>query len=92
MERLGKVDNTPFDKLYYLAENCADCYYTSVTKTFMEIIKWSVTDRQKHEFTNTQYLKHFAQVPELLESTAKDAPAGVKPADKNANATTIVQW
>ena len=37
---------------------------------------------QKHEFTNTQYLKHFAQVSELLEPTAKDAPARVKPADK----------
>ena len=37
---------------------------------------------QKHEFTNTQYLKHFAQVSEILESTAKDAPARVKPADK----------
>ena len=35
LERLGKVDNMPFDKLYYLAENCADCYYTSVIKTFM---------------------------------------------------------
>ena len=28
LERLGKVDNMPFDKLYYLAENCADQYYT----------------------------------------------------------------
>ena len=37
---------------------------------------------QKHEFINTQYLKHFAQVSELLEPTAKDAPARVKPADK----------
>ena len=37
---------------------------------------------QKHDFTNTQYLKHFAQVSELLEPTAKDAPARVKPADK----------
>ena len=37
---------------------------------------------QKHEFTNAQYLKHFAQVSELLELTAKDAPARVKPADK----------
>ena len=36
----------PFDKLYYLAENCADCYYTSVIKTFVHIIKWSTTDRQ----------------------------------------------
>ena len=43
---------------------------------------------QKHEFTNAQYLKHFVQVSELLEPTAKDAPAWVKPA--NANATTIV--
>ena len=37
---------------------------------------------QKHEFTNTQYLKHFAQVSELLEPSAKDAPARIKPADK----------
>ena len=46
LERLGKVDNTPFDKLYYLAESCADRYYTSVIKTFAEIIKHSATDRQ----------------------------------------------
>ena len=38
LERLGKVDSMPFDKLYYLAESCADCYYTSVIKTFIEII------------------------------------------------------
>ena len=37
---------------------------------------------QKCELANTQYLKHFAQVSELLEPTAKDAPARVKPADK----------
>ena len=37
---------------------------------------------QKHEFTNAQYLKHFAQVSELLEPSAKDAPARVKLADK----------
>ena len=46
LERLGKVDNMPFDKLYYLAESCTDCYYASVIKTFIEIIKWSATDRQ----------------------------------------------
>ena len=46
LERLGKVDNTPFDKLYYLAESCTDHYYTSIIKTFMETIKWSATDRQ----------------------------------------------
>ena len=37
---------------------------------------------KKHDFTNTQYLKHFAQVSELLEPTAKDASARVKAADK----------
>ena len=37
---------------------------------------------QKHEFANAQYLKHFAQVSELFEPTAKDAPARVKLADK----------
>ena len=46
LERLGKVDNTPFNKLYYLVENCADRYYMSVNKTFIEIIKHSVTDHQ----------------------------------------------
>ena len=37
---------------------------------------------KKHDFANTQYLKHFAQVSELLEPTARDATARVKPADK----------
>ena len=46
LERLGKVDNTPFNKLYYLAKNCVDRYYTSVIKTFIEIIKCSATDQQ----------------------------------------------
>ena len=37
---------------------------------------------QKHEFTNVQYIKYFAEVSELLEPTAKDALARVKLADK----------
>ena len=37
---------------------------------------------QKHEFANAQYLKHFTKVSELLEPTAKDAKAKVKPVDK----------
>ena len=28
LERLGKIGHMLFDKLYYLAENCADRYYT----------------------------------------------------------------
>ena len=37
---------------------------------------------QKHKFANAQFLKHFAQVSELLEPTVKEAQAKVKPADK----------
>ena len=37
---------------------------------------------QKHEFANAKFLKHFAQVSELLEQTLKDGQAKVKPADK----------
>ena len=64
LERLGKVENTPFDKLYYLAENCAGCYYTSIIKTFVEIVKRSTTDRQI-VLVNTaralKYLEDFEQ-------------------------------
>ena len=64
LERLGKVDNTPFDKLYYLAENCADHYYTNVNKTFVEIIKWNAADHQI-VLVNTaralKYLEDFGQ-------------------------------
>ena len=64
MERLGKGDNTPFDKLYYLAENCPDRYHTSVIKTFMEIIKRSVTDCQivlVNMARALKYLEYFGQ-------------------------------
>ena len=30
LEHLGKVDNIPFNQLYYIAENCGDCYYSKV--------------------------------------------------------------
>ena len=64
LERLGKVDNTPFNKLYYLVENCVDCFYMSVIKTFIEIIKRSATDHQI-VLVNTaralKYLEDFGQ-------------------------------
>ena len=54
----------PFVKLYYLAENCADHYYTNVIKTFVEIIKQSATDGQI-VLVNTaralKYLEDFGQ-------------------------------
>ena len=48
----------PFDKLYYLVENCADRYYTSIIKTFVEIIKLSATDRQIVLVNTTRALKY----------------------------------
>ena len=64
LKRLDNVENTPFDKLYYLAENCTDHYYTSVMKTFVKIIKQSATDRQI-VLVNTaralKYLEDFGQ-------------------------------
>ena len=46
LECLGKGDNIPFNQLYYIAENCADRYYTKVIETFVSIIKRQFVDRQ----------------------------------------------
>ena len=46
LERLGKADNIPFNQLYYIAENCADHYYSKVIKTFIALLKCQFTDRQ----------------------------------------------
>ena len=46
LELLGKADNIPFNQLYYIAENCADRYYTKVIKTFVSIFKRQFVDRQ----------------------------------------------
>ena len=46
LEHLGKVDNIPFNQLYYIAENCADRYYTKIIETFVSIIKRQFADRQ----------------------------------------------
>ena len=46
LERLGKADNIPFNQLYYIAENCADCYYSKVIKTFVTLLKCQFADQQ----------------------------------------------
>ena len=46
LERIGKADNIPFNQLYSIAENCADCYYTNIIKAFTAIIKRQFTDHQ----------------------------------------------
>ena len=46
LERLGKADNIPFNQLCYIAENCADRYYSKVIETFVTLLKCQFTDRQ----------------------------------------------
>ena len=46
LERLGKADHIPHNQLYYIAENCADCYYSKVIETFVSLLKWQFADRQ----------------------------------------------
>ena len=64
LERLGKVDNTAFNKLYYLAENCVNRYYTCVIKTFIEIIKCSATDCQIILVNTARALKYLEDFSE----------------------------
>ena len=46
LERLGRADDIPFNQLYYIAENCADRYYSKVIETFVALLKRQFTDRQ----------------------------------------------
>ena len=43
---LGMADNIPFNQLYYIAENCADRYYSKVIETFISILKHQFADQQ----------------------------------------------
>ena len=45
LERLSKADHIPHNQLYYIAENCADRYYSKVIETFMAL-KRQFADRQ----------------------------------------------
>ena len=46
LERLGKADHIPHNQLYYIAQNCADHYYSKVIETFVALLKWQFADRQ----------------------------------------------
>ena len=46
LARLRKADDIPFNQLYYIAENCADRYYSKVIQTFLTLIKRQFIDRQ----------------------------------------------
>ena len=46
LERLSKADHLPHNQLYYIAENCADHYYSKVIKTFVALLKQQFAVRQ----------------------------------------------
>ena len=46
LKRLGKANNIPFNQVYYIAENCADHYYSKVIETFVALLKRQLADRQ----------------------------------------------
>ena len=57
LERLGKADNIPFNQLYYIAENCADRYYSEVIETFITILKCQFANCQLLLVNTAQSLK-----------------------------------
>ena len=74
LERLGKADNIPFNQLYYIAENCTDCYYSKVIETFISILKCQFADHQLL-LVNTarslkfleEYVDHQAQIWKIFQ-------------------------
>ena len=60
LERLRKVKNIPFNQLYYIAENCADRYYSKVIQTFVFLIKRQFANRQTL-LTNTAHSLKFLE-------------------------------
>ena len=74
LERLGKADNILFNQLYYIAENCADHYYTKVIETFIAILKCKFADHQLL-LVNTarslkflvEYVDHQAQIWKIFQ-------------------------
>ena len=78
LERLGKADNIPFNQLYYIAENCADHYYSKVIKTFVSILKHQFANHQLFLVNTTQSLKfleeyadHQVQIWKIFQKNIK---------------------
>ena len=64
LERLGKADNIPFNQLYYIAESCADCYYSKVIETFIALLKCEFADRQLLLVNTARKLKFLEDYPD----------------------------
>ena len=68
------MGNIPFNQLYYIAENCADRYYSKVIETFVSILKCQFADHQLL-LVNTarsikfleEYADHQAQIWKIFQ-------------------------
>ena len=74
LERMGQADNILFNQLYYIAENCADHYYSKVIETFISILKCQFADHQLLLVNIAQSLKfleeyvdHQAQIWKIFQ-------------------------
>ena len=69
LKRLGKANNIPHNQLYYIVENCTDCYYSKVIETFVLLLKRQFADRQ-HLLVNTtrslKFLEEYANRQALI--------------------------
>ena len=54
-------DNIPFNQLYYIAENCADHYYSKVIETFITILKCQFADCQLLLVNTARSLKYLEE-------------------------------
>ena len=69
LERLGKADNIPFNQLYYIAENCVDCYCSKVIETFVALLKCQFVDGQLllvNTARSLKFLKDYADRQVLI--------------------------
>ena len=61
LERLGKANHIPHNQLYYIAENCANRYYSKVIETFVALLKWQFADRQLLLVNTARSLKYLEE-------------------------------
>ena len=64
LERLSKADHIPHNQLYYIAENCANRYYSKVIEAFVALLKWQFADRQLLLVNMARSLKFLEEYPD----------------------------
>ena len=74
LKRLGKADNIPFNQLYYIAETCADHYYSKVIETFIALLKCQFADRQLLLMNTARSLKFLEDYADRQSTDLENLP------------------